>query len=193
MKRILLVLAAVAGIARGADWTIDQAHSTALFTVTHMMVSHVNGWFGDFSGTMTTPGSDIAGGQLEVTIKTASLSTANDKRDAHLRSADFFDVTKFPVAAFKSTAITKNADGTYRIDGMLTIHGVTKPVTLQARKTGEIKDPQGNERMGFTASTTIDRYDFGLTWNKSLEAGGMLVSRNVDLTFNVEWVGKPAS
>ncbi len=192
MKRLLFCIAVLWTVVSHAQtvWSIDQAHSTALFSVTHMMISEVDGWFSDFSGKLTQQGPSLEQSAIEVTIKTTSVNTTNEKRDNHLRSADFFDCEHYPTATFASTAIKKTGDNTYDVEGTLTMRGTAQPVVLKATKTGEITDMGGNRRMGFRATVTIDRYAWGLTWNRDLEAGGFLVSKNVDLTFNVQFVLK---
>jgi polyisoprenoid-binding protein YceI len=194
MNRILLpllfLLASSLSLRAQTVWTIDQSHSTVLFTVTHMMISEVDGWFADFNGNMTSEGSEFEQSKIEVTINTTSVSTANEKRDGHLRSADFFDVEHFPTATFVSSAIKKTGEKTYDLEGNLTMKGTTQSVVLKVTKTGQITDSWGNDRIGFRGTTTIDRYAWGLNWNKGLEAGGLLVSKNVDLTFNMQFVSK---
>jgi len=170
-------------------WHIDVAHSAVEFTVTHLMLSKVRGRFTDISGTVQTDGTPD-GSQIEVDIGAASISTHDDARDAHLRSADFFDVQKFPRIKFVSTAIKSKGDSDFRVTGNLTIRDVTRPVEMDVSREGSGRDPWGNDRAGFSGTLRLDRRDFGLTWNQALETGGVLVSNDVKLTVDVELTHK---
>jgi polyisoprenoid-binding protein YceI len=171
-----------------STWTIDPVHSVAEFKVKHMMVSNVKGQFPALTGQMTLDESDVTRSHIEATIDTTSITTREPQRDAHLKSADFFDVEKFPTMSFTSTQITKKADGELAMAGNLTIHGVTRPVVFTVEgPTPAHKDPWGNVKRGATATATINRKDFGLNWNATLETGGFLVSDNVHLTLEVEF------
>lgn len=171
-------------------YTIDPAHSNVNFTVSHMVISSVSGGFKEVSGTLVSSKDDFSDAKINIVIATKSINTDNDKRDAHLRSADFFDVEKFPAAEFKSTSVTKTGKDTYTIKGDLTMRGVTKPVELNATFKGKVKSPWGQTVAAFKGTTTIDRKNWGLVWNKSLEAGGVLVGDDVELTFTAELVQK---
>ena len=171
-----------------STWNIDPSHSAIAFSVRHLVVSKTRGRFLKWSGQIRFDPDEPAASSVEVTIDPASLDTADPQRDAHLRSADFFDVEKFPTASFRSTKVEGLAGDRYRITGNLTLHGVTKAVVLDATYEGSGKDPWGGERAGFVASTSIDRRDFGLEWNKALETGGLLVGEKVELTLEVEAV-----
>ncbi len=176
MKRSLALFLAVAapaaGLADASTWNLDPAHSNASFTIRHLVISNVRGEFQKFSGAVQLDDKDLAKSSVDVTIQAASIDTANPDRDKHLRSADFFDAEKFPTIAFKSTKVEKAGDGKLHVTGNLTMKGVTKPVVLAVDgPTGEIKDPMGNVRRGLSASTTINRKDWGLTWSKTVEAG----------------------
>ncbi len=171
-------------------WTIDPAHSEAQFTVRHMMFAKVRGHFPKLSGTIEIDPQDISRSAADVMIEAASIDTREPQRDAHLRSADFLDVEKFPSLTFKSRTVTPQGGGRFSIVGDLTIHGVTRQVTLDARQEGSGTDPWGNERTGFSATTRLDRRDFGLTWNQALEAGGWLVGHDIDIDLDVEAVGQ---
>jgi len=175
-----------------STWNIDPSHSAIAFSVRHMVVSKTRGRFLKWSGQIRFDPDEPAASSVEVTIDPASLDTAEPQRDAHLRSADFFDVEKFPTASFRSTKVEGLSGDRYRITGHLTIHGVTKTVVLDATYEGSGKDPWGGERAGFVASTSIDRRDFGLEWNKALETGGLLVGEKVELTLEVEAVKQVA-
>lgn len=162
-----------------ATWNFDPSHSTVGFSIRHLVISKVRGRFTKWSGTVVVEGD--APVSAEVVIDAASIDTAEAQRDAHLRSPDFFDAERFPTIGFKSTGYS---DG--QLVGDLTIHGVTRPVTLAVESNGRGKDPWGNERIAFEATTSINRKDFGLTWNQALEAGGVLVGEKVDITLEVQ-------
>lgn len=167
-------------------YTIDKSHSEANFSVRHM-VSRVSGKFDDFRGTITGDLAKPSAASVEFTIQAASIDTGTPDRDKHLRGADFFDVEKFPQITFKSTAIKPSGKkNVYSVTGDLTMHGVTKRITLPVEYLGTAKDPWGNEKAGFTISTTLNRKDFGVNWNKALDNGGVLVSEDVQVTINLE-------
>lgn len=174
---------------QAGTWQIDPAHSGVEFVVTHLMISKVRGRFGDVAGTVVTDGT-VEGSKIDVEIAAASISTHDDKRDAHLRSADFFDVEKYPKIRFVSTAIKSRGDTEFRITGDVTIRDVTRPVQMDVTREGTGRDPWGNDRAGFSGTLRIDRRDFGLTWNQALEAGGVMVSNEVRLTVDVELTHK---
>ena len=177
-------------VASASTWTIDTAHSNVGFKVRHMMVSNTRGQFDKFEGTIELDDKNLTKSKVSVSIDAASVNTDNQKRDDHLRGPDFFDVEKFPKLTFESTKIKKAGSG-YKVTGKLTIHGVTKTVTLNVDElTKPIKDPWGGTRRGLTASTKINRKDFGLTWNNVLEAGGVAVGDTVTISLEVELVKK---
>jgi polyisoprenoid-binding protein YceI len=169
-------------------WKYDAAHSKVVFSVTHMMISEVTGNFRDVTSTITQNNADFTGSKIEVTIKSASINTDNDTRDNHLRSADFFDVAKYPEITFQSTSFEKTGTDTYLIKGTLTMHGVSKAAALNAKMIGQVKNGRGMTITAFKASTVINRTDFGLIWNKALESGGVLVSEKVEISINAEMV-----
>ena len=169
-------------------WAIDTSHSGVNFSIRHMVVSKVRGRFTKFSGAVQLDESDLARSTVEASIDAASIDTGTEQRDAHLRSADFFDVEKFPELKFKSTAIAKVDDTNYRVTGALTIRDVTREVSLDVEYGGRTKDPWGNERVGFVAKTSLERKDFGLGWNQLLEAGGVVVGDRVDIELELEAV-----
>ncbi len=171
-------------------WVIDASHSEAQFTVRHMVFAKVRGHFTKVSGTIELDQEDVSRSSVDVTIDAASIGTREPQRDAHLRSADFLDVEKFPAITFKSRSVTPHGGGRLTVVGDLTIHGVTREVTLEATEGGRGKDPWGNERVGFSATTRIDRRDFGLHWNQALETGGFLVGHDVDIDLEVEAIGQ---
>jgi polyisoprenoid-binding protein YceI len=167
------------------NWKLDTSHSTVEFTARHMMLTKVKGRFSDVEGTVTTDGDTPASASVNVTIKTASIDTRTEMRDNHLRSPDFLDAEQYPVITFQSTKID-GAKDQFAITGDLTIHGVTRPVTLDVSYEGAGKDPWGNDRLGFTASGAIDRREFGLTWNQALETGGVLVSNEIRINIDAQ-------
>jgi len=187
-----LVVALLAPAARAATWAIDPAHTTVEFSIRHMTVSNVRGTFDKVAGTVTSDETDLAKSTITATIETASVDTRNDKRDEHLRSADFFDVAKYPTMTFTSKTITKGTTpGHWNVAGDLTLHGVTKQVVLDVEgPTASVKDPMGNTRAGAHASTTIKRQDFGIVYSKTLETGGVMLGDDVTVTIDVEAVQK---
>ncbi len=169
-------------------WNIDPAHSAAEFKVKHMMISNVKGSFSGLSGMLTEHLSDSTLSSIEASVPVATITTGDAKRDAHLKSADFFDAEKYPALNFKSTKVVHKGDA-YEVTGDLTIHGVTKPVTFAIDgPSAPAKDPWGNTRIGLSATTKINRKDFGLNWNASLEAGGFLVGDEVAITLDVQFI-----
>jgi len=168
-------------------YRIDPAHSSAHFVVRHMMIANVRGTFTKLSGTVEYDPDNPAETKIDATIEPASISTREEQRDAHLRSADFLDVEKFPTITFQSTRVQPSGDGEAKVTGNLTIHGVTREVTLTVEgPTPETKDPWGNVRRGAAAATKIKRSEFGLTWNAALETGGFLVGDELKIEIEVE-------
>jgi polyisoprenoid-binding protein YceI len=174
-------------------WDFDLSHSSIGFHVRHLMVSKVHGRFTTWNGTLEIDEQDLTKSRLEVTIDAASIDTKDGKRDDHLRSADFFEVEKYPSLTFVSKEIKRAGDERYLVAGDLTIHGITKPVTLEVEGGSVVKDPWGGTRTGFSASTTISRKEFGLNWNVALEAGGFLVGDKIEISLEIEAVKKAAS
>jgi polyisoprenoid-binding protein YceI len=171
-------------------WSIDPTHSNVEFAVRHLMIATVKGRFTTVEGTVVLDDANPAASTAEITVQVASIDTREPQRDAHLRSADFFDVEKYPTLTFRSSGVSDvTADG-FSLAGDLTIHGVTRPVTLEVIKEGRGKDPWGGERAGYAATTRIKRSDFGLTWNQLLETGGLAVSDEVKISLDVELVKK---
>ena len=170
-------------------WNIDPVHTAAEFKVKHMMVSNVKGQFTGISGSLQLDEANSLNSRVEAVIDAATINTREPQRDAHLKSADFFDVEKFATLSFKSTRINRVTDGELAVAGDLTIHGVTRPVVFEVEgPTPPMKDPWGGTRLGLTATTKINRKDFGLTWNTVLEAGGIVVGDEVTITLEVEFV-----
>lgn len=191
MKKYILAVLALPVLlaqAQAATYKIDEAHSAVTFKVAHMAISKVSGRFDKFSGTIDYTPGDTKTWKTEATIDVNSVNTNVEARDKHLKSLDFFDAEKFPTMTFKSVKVTgyKNMKG--KLQGDLTMHGVTKPVTLTVEGSGPVKDPWGNERVAAIAKTTINRKDFGLGWNKVLETGGLLVGEQVEITLEIEAV-----
>ncbi len=169
-------------------YTVDPSHTHIGFVARHAMVTRVRGSFTDVDGTIRVDGDDPSASRVELTIDAGSVDTRSADRDAHLRSGDFFDVDNHPHVKFVSTAISAVDDTTYRVTGELTIKDVTRELTFDLTFTGAATDPFGNERIGFEGEITVNRKDWGLTWNAALEAGGVLVSENVTLEFAVSAV-----
>ena len=173
-------------LTRTGTWTIDSTHSSLDFTVRHAMVAKVRGRFTDFTGTLVLDEADPTRSTAEVEVQLTSVDTGNAQRDEHLRTSDFFDVESFPTMTFRSTGAEVKGDGEYVLRGDLTIRGVTNPVSFDVSVHGTAVDPFGNERIGFEGAATINRKDWGLTWNAPLEASaGVLVSDQVTITLDV--------
>jgi polyisoprenoid-binding protein YceI len=168
-------------------WVVDKSHTRLGFVAKHLMVTKVRGGFTDFGGSVTV-GSTPEDSSAEAVIKTASLTTGDEKRDGHLHSPDFLDVEKYPEMRFRSTKVSHSGDGEFRVEGELTIKDITKPVVVNASFEGLAADPWGGERAGFSAVAEIDREAWGMTWNQALETGGVLVSKKIKLELDVQLV-----
>jgi polyisoprenoid-binding protein YceI len=169
-------------------YQLDPSHSSANFTIKHMMIAKVHGGFEKISGKFIYDASNPTKSEINVVIEAASINTRDAARDTHLKSADFFDVEKYPTLTFKSTRVEKDGSD-LKVTGELTIHGVTNTVTLDVEgPSEELKDPWGNAKIGASATTKIKRKDFGLTWNAALEAGGLLVGDDVSISIDVQFV-----
>jgi len=172
-----------------STWNLDPAHSSAEFKVKHMMISNVKGHFARISGTLIRDEADHTKSRMEAVIDASSIETRDPQRDAHLKSADFFDVDTFPTLTFKSTRVSIVGDGELTVEGDLTIHGVTRKVSFSVEgPTPPSKDPWGSTRIGVSATTKINRKDFGLTWNAALETGGLLVGDEVAITLDAQFI-----
>ncbi len=169
-------------------WNIDKAHTSLGFTVTHMLINEVDGKFKSFEGSFTSEKPDFTDAEIIFNVDANSISTDNEMRDNHLKSPDFFDVKNFPQIIFKSTSFQKVSDKKYTLEGNLTMHGITKSVKFDVEYGGTIQDSQNKTRIGFKASTVIDRFDYGLKWNKLIESGGAIVSENVRINLNLEFI-----
>ena len=189
MKRLALavLLLPSLALAEAATWNIDPSHTQATFTVRHMVISNVKGEFQSTKGVVKIDDKDLAKSMVDVTIDAASIHTREDKRDAHLRSPDFFDVERYPTITFKSTKVEKAGGDRYKVTGDLTMHGVTKPVVLDAALTPQVKGMMGEVRRGAQATTRVNRQDYGLKWNKTIEAGP-LVGDDVAIEINAELI-----
>jgi polyisoprenoid-binding protein YceI len=184
---LILVAAAVSAAADPAVWQIDAAHSAAQFTVRHMMISNVKGEFGKMSGSVRYDPADPSRTAVEAAIDANSINTRQEGRDKHLKSADFFDVEKYPTLTFKSKRVVAASPGKLQLIGDLTMHGVTREVALDVDgPTQPVRDPNGNLHMGASASTKINRRDFGLTWSRTMDGGGVVVGDDVTITIDVE-------
>src|SRR5882724_6187885 len=189
---IALTVAAYAAPSQASVWDVDSSHSSTEFSVRHMMVSTVKGRFDKVAGTVNLDDKTPTKSTIELTIDASTIDTHEPKRDGHLKSPDFFDVAKYPTITFKSTKIEKSGKGKFKVTGDLTMHGVTKPVTLMVEgPSPAVKNPFGGMSSGASASGKINRKDWGLTWNKPLEsAGGVLVGDEVTLDVNLELLKK---
>ena len=168
-------------------WKIDPAHTSVEFAVRHMMITTVKGRFTGVDGSVTIDEAQSSAARVDVTIDAASIDTREPQRDTHLKSGDFFDVEKFPTLTFRGTRIDGDAQA-FQLTGDLTIHGVTRPITLDVTHEGRGKDPWGGERVGYSATGKLRRGDYGLTWNAALETGGFLVGDEVKISLDIELV-----
>lgn len=192
MRQTLLAAAIVAVLstaARASIYEIDPVHSQIAFKIRHL-VGRVPGRFTTFSGTLSYEPGKPDGWKVDASIDPASINTDNEKRDTHLKSPDFFDVGKCPAMGFKSTKVTDVKGDTAKLHGELTMHCTTKPVVLDLELGGAGKDPWGNQRAGFSARTRLNRKDFGIVWNKTLDAGGVMLGEEVDVTIDIEATAK---
>ena len=167
-------------------WVLDAAHTNIAFVARHAVITKVRGKFTDFAGSLTLNADSVTDSSAELTIQAGSFFSANNDRDAHIKSADFLDVENFPTVTFASTAVRHVSGNDFVVEGNLTIHGQTRPVSIAAEFTGIATDPWGNTKIGFEGKTSISRKDFGLTWNVALEAGGVLVSDKIDIELDVQ-------
>ncbi len=181
----VLMLGSIAHLFAADQFNIDPAHSSIGFGVKHMLVSTVKGSFTEYQGAIVYDAKEVANSSVEVVIKTASIDTANAKRDDHLRNDDFFSAAKYPEITFKSTKIRKSKEGLFA-DGTLTMRGKAKRITIPFKILGPIQDPWGNTRMGIEANLSIDRRDWGISWSKTLDQGGLVVANNVAIDLAIE-------
>ena len=193
MKKIIILLFLIGyGIiplfAQSQVWKIDPVHSSVRFSVKHMLITEVVGQFKEYDATLTTSKADFSDAKLEATIIVQSIDTDNEKRDAHLKSEDFFYSEKYPKISFKSNSVEQIDEKTFRITGDLTIRGITKTVVFETSYGGTITDPYGNSRSGWQASTTVNRFDFGLKWNQVMETGGLLVGEEIKINIDAQFI-----
>ena len=167
-------------------WTIDPAHSKVGFKIRHLMISNVLGHFNEFEGTLQTVGNDFTSGEISFSMKTSSIDTGVADRDAHLKSADFFDAEVHPLITFKSTKVKNMGDEKYELTGDLTIRGISHPITVSAEFGGVMTDPWGHVKAGFNIEGKLNRKDWGLNWNAALEAGGVVVGEDVKINCDIE-------
>ena len=190
-SRLVLAGAAVLVAALPATaqtWKIDSAHSSASFTVKHMMVSNVHGRFGKVEGTIVYDGQNVAPAQVETTIDATTITTDNEKRDAHLKSPDFFDAAGFPTITFKSKRVEAVGAGKFKLVGDLTMRGKTKEVVLDVEGPTAPVNAQGSQRVGVTATTTLNRHDYGVSWSRTMDGGGYVVGDDVKVTIELELI-----
>jgi len=181
-----LALLFVGTAAGAAQWTIDKAHSSIGFSVRHLVISNVKGTFGDYTGDIEFAPENLEAGKASITVQVTSVDTDDAKRDDHLRSPDFFDVAQYPTMSFTSTKVHGLEGNKFKMTGNLSIRDIIKEVTFDCVFHGVIDDPAGNTKAGFTATATINRQDFDVKWNKTLDAGGVVVGNDVDITLELE-------
>lgn len=173
------------------EWSFDKSHSNVKFTVTHLMISEVDGFFSGYEGkVITKKEGDLDGASIEFSIDVNTINTDNTMRDNHLKSDDFFNAEKFPKITFKSSKVTKTGDKKYKVTGNLTMRDVTKEVTLDVNYLGSTRDPYGNTKAGYKVSGSVDRFDYGLKWNALTELGGSVVDKTVNIAINAQLVQK---
>jgi polyisoprenoid-binding protein YceI len=185
LSAVLLVILMTASLSTAATFAIDPVHSSIGFKIKHMVISKVRGSFGQFEGIIEFDEVDPALGSVSATITMDSIDTGDQKRDEHLRDADFFNTAEFPTMTFSSKEITKDGDD-WQLKGNLTLHGVTRPVALKLEYNGSVDDPWGNHRVGFAAEGKIDRRDFGISWNNTLDKGGLALGNDVMIQMEIE-------
>ncbi|HVN09949.1 MAG TPA: YceI family protein [Patescibacteria group bacterium] len=188
----LIAFSALPGLAQTTAWKVDPNHTAAQFSVKHLGVSTVRGAFMKTTGEVQLDEKDITKSQIDVTVDTTSVDTRNETRDKDVKSPNFLDVATYPTMTFKSKRITSAGDGKLKLTGDLTLHGVTKEVTFDVDgPSPAIKDPWGNLRRGASATATINRQDFGINYNKMIDTGGLVVSNDVQITIDIEFIRKP--
>lgn len=190
IKRTLATLAllTIAWPTQAAVWNFDPAHTSIGFSVRHMVISNVEGTFRDYTGQVNFDGKNLGKGSVDITIQMASINTGIEMRDNHLRSADFFDVQKYPTMTFKSKKIIKKSEGNFVMIGDLTIKGITHEVRIDCQFNGIITDPQGDTRAGFSGTTKINRQDYNVAWNNKLQDGSLIVGNDVTINLQIELV-----
>lgn len=189
-KTLALLFAAIlfaGNVNAQSTWNIDNSHSNVKFTVTHLVISEVDGYFRSFNGTMTSARPDFTDAKIEFTVDVNSINTDNEMRDNHLKNDDFFNAEKFPQMKFTSLMFKKLSNNKYELTGNLTIRDITKQVKFDVVYGGATTDPWGNQKAGFKATTSINRLDYGLKWNSLTEAGGAVVGKDVQITINASF------
>jgi len=190
-NKLIVVLALLSTtLLAQTNWKFDKSHSKIGFTVTHMLITDVDGYFKEYSGSIVSTNDDFQNAKIEFEAEIGSIFTDNKSRDKHLKSDDFFNAEKFPTLKFVSKSFTKTSGKNYKLVGDFTIKGITKEVTFAVKYNGTITDPWGKTRAGFKISGEIDRFDYNLNWNKALEAGGLVVSKEVELDIKIELIKK---
>lgn len=194
MKKVNLLAALLifttTAISAQTNWGLDKSHSKVGFTVSHLVITDVDGFFKEYDAKVTTKGDDFSTAAVEFTINTGSIFTDNEGRDKHLRSDDFFNAEKFPKMTFKSKAMKKVSDNKYKLVGDFTIRDVTKEVELDVKYNGMVKDPWGNTKAGFKVTGEINRFDYNLKWNTAIETGALVVGKDVELIIDLQLVKK---
>jgi len=192
MKKISLIIAIFSAVLTNAQdtWVFDASHSTVGFSINHMVISEIDGQFNSFEGTIISSEDDLSDAKINFSISVASIDTSNEKRDGHLLAADFFDEANHPKINFESTSISKNSNGNYTLVGNLFMHGVTKEVTLDMKYGGTIKDPWGNTKAGIKITGNLNRTDYGLNYNSVMEAGGLMIGEDIEITCKMELAKK---
>jgi polyisoprenoid-binding protein YceI len=187
MALATIALGAVMSTAQTPTWKLDKSHSQVKFSVTHMVISEVTGVFKEFDVTFSSARNDFTDATIDATIKTASIDTGNENRDKHVRSDEFLNAEKFPEMKFKSTKVQRDGENNYKITGDLTIRDITKSIVLDTEYKGSINDMRGNPVVAFKATTIVDRFEFGTTWDKVIEGGGLVAGRDVEITLLMEF------
>lgn len=187
---LTILIFSAASLSAQTNWSVDKSHSKVGFSVSHMVITDVDGFFKDYDAKVTTNGDDFSTANIEFTVNTASIFTDNEGRDKHLRSDDFFNAEKFPKMTFKGKSMRKVGDNKFKLVGDLTIRDVTKQVELDVRYNGMVKDPWGNTKAGFKVTGEINRFDYNLKWNTAIETGALVVGREVELVIDLQLVKK---
>lgn len=192
MKKLSLIIAIFSAVLTNAQntWVFDASHSTVGFSINHMVISEIDGQFNTFEGTLISAEDDLSDAKINFSIDVASIDTANEKRDGHLLAADFFDAENHPKITFESTSISKNGNANYTLTGNLIMHGVTKEIKLKMKYGGTIKDPWGNTKAGVKITGSLNRTDFGLNYNSVMEAGGLMIGEDIEITCKMELAKK---
>lgn len=190
MKKINIILYfllfAVLTVSAQTNWSFDKAHSKIGFTVSHMVITDVDGKFNEYEGTVVTEGDDFEGAQVNFTIEANSINTDNERRDNHLRSDDFFAADEYPQITFTGKSMKKISENKYELVGDLTIRGTTKEIKLDVTHNGTVQDPWGNTKAGFKLAGSLDRFEYGLKWNTAIETGGLVVGKTVYLNIDIQ-------